>query len=250
MSIPDLGKHVRRLGFHWIELPVRPGFPCRPEAIEQDLPRTAKILADYDINILSIASSLSVGDESLYAACAETGVGVNRVMMRRHGQNYWVAEKRAREDLDAALPLCEQYNVQIGIQNHSGDFVAVNAMGLWNLVRHYPSRYVGAIWDAAHNAIAGMDPEAALDVVESHLCMINLKNAYFRKLCGHETRRDQWMVHWTIGKDGLASWHRVATRVKSMNYTGPICLTAEYSDRSAVDRLIQEDLAYAQALFK
>jgi hypothetical protein len=36
--------------------------------------------------------------------------------------------------------------------------------------------------------------------------------------------------------------------LQAINYTGPICLTAEYSDHDAVDRLIQQDLAFAQSL--
>jgi hypothetical protein len=41
----------------------------------------------------------------------------------------------------------------------------------------------------------------------------------------------------------------VAAELKRRNYTGVICLTAEYSDEPAVNRLIAEDLAYAKALF-
>jgi hypothetical protein len=38
-------------------------------------------------------------------------------------------------------------------------------------------------------------------------------------------------------------------KLKEMGYTGPICLTAEYSDEHAVDRLITEDLEFARSLF-
>lgn len=32
-------------------------------------------------------------------------------------------------------------------------------------------------------------------------------------------------------------------------YRGPVCLTAEYTDDQAVDRLIAEDVRYARSLF-
>ena len=34
MTLGALGAHIHALGFRWIELPVRPEFPCQPETIE------------------------------------------------------------------------------------------------------------------------------------------------------------------------------------------------------------------------
>lgn len=158
-------------------------------------------------------------------------------------------KKKAREELDRAIPLCEEYDIQIGIQNHYGNFVGVNAFGLHNLIKDFNPRYVGAVWDAAHNALEGMDPEPAIDVIASHLCVVNLKNAFWRRINGPEAEAAAWQVYWTSGRQGRASWARVAEKVRTMNYRGPICLTAEYSDEPAVNRLIVEDFAYAKSLF-
>lgn len=249
LSLDELGAHVHKLGFDAVELPVRPGFPCQPETIEQDLPQAVSALGAHGVQILNVTVALPLDDERLYAACAACDIGINRVMFRRGDQNYWAAEKSARQQLDAALPLCEKYDVQLGIQNHSGDFVGVHALGLHHLVETYDPRYVGVIWDAAHNALEGMAPEPALDVVASHLCMVNLKNAFWRRTTGPEAEVAQWQIYWTSGRQGRASWPRVVAKLQAMDYTGPICLTAEYSDEEAVDRLIGEDLAFVKTLF-
>lgn len=247
-ALPELALHVQRLGFQWIELPIRPGFPCQPETIEQDLSRAVRIFADHGVQILNVTAALPLNDERLYAACATAGVGMNRVMFRTEGKGYWEAEAAARQQLDAALPYCEQYGVQIGIQNHAGNYVGVHELGLYHLVKEYDPRYVGIIWDAAHNALEGMAPELALDVVTSHLCCVNLKNGYWRRTSGPEADIAEWQIYWTSGRQGRASWARVVKKLSTMNYTGPICLTAEYSDEAAVDRLIAEDLAFVQSL--
>jgi hypothetical protein len=39
-------------------------------------------------------------------------------------------------------------------------------MGLHNLVKDYDPVHVGAIWDAAHSALEGMEPEPALEEEE------------------------------------------------------------------------------------
>jgi sugar phosphate isomerase/epimerase len=248
LSLQELGAVLQRIGFDAVELPVRPGFPCQPETIEEDLPRAVKILGDYGVTIVNVTADLPLSDERLYAACASAEIPMNRVMFHLGDKSYWEAEKAARQQLDAALPHCEQYNVQIGIQNHVGRFVGVHDLGLHHLVRDYNARHIGIIWDAAHNALAGMEPEPALEVVESHLCMVNFKNAFWQRVNGPEASMAEWRVYWTLGRHGLASWPRVVAKLKAMEYTGPICLTAEYSDHDRVDALIAEDLAFARSL--
>ncbi|MBI1299738.1 TIM barrel protein [bacterium] len=250
MSLAALAAHVHDLGFDAVELPVRPGFPCRPETVEDDLPQAVTILADHGVSVLNVTADLPLDDERLYAACARAGVPMNRVMFRLGEQNYWEAEAAARRQLDAALPLCAQYGVQIGVQNHVNKFVAVHEMGLHHLVHEYNSQHVAIIWDAAHNALAGMEPEPALDVVSSHLCMVNLKNGFWQRTNGPEADVAEWKVYWTSGRQGLASWPRVIAKIKQMNYTGPICLTAEYSDHDRVDSFIAADVRFARSLLE
>ena len=248
LTLAELGAHVRKLGFQWIELPVRPGFPCQPATIERDLSEAVKILGDQGVRILNVTAALPLDDERLYAACAAAGIGMNRVMFGVDGKRYWEAEAASRRQLDAAMPFCEQYNVQIGIQNHCAKFVGVNEMGLYHLVKEYNPKQIGIIWDAAHNALEGMEPELAIDIVEAYLCCVNLKNAFWQRVNDPEAEVAEWKVYWTSGRQGRASWPRVVAKLQAINYTGPICLTAEYSDHDAVDRLIQQDLAFAQSL--
>ncbi|HRR91473.1 MAG TPA: sugar phosphate isomerase/epimerase, partial [bacterium] len=59
----------------------------------------------------------------------------------------------------------------------------------------------------------------------------------------------EWEIYWTSGKQGLASWRRVAEYLKKRNYRGVICLTAEYTTKDEVDRLIAEDIKFARSLF-
>lgn len=248
MSLPELGTHLQQMGVEWIELPVRPGFACQPESIERDLPEAARILADFDVHILNVTVDLPLDDERLYAACAAAGVNLNRVMFHCGKRSYWEAEADARRRLDTTLPFSEQYGVRTGVQNHCGNFVGVHEFGLYNLLKDYDSRYVGAIWDAAHNALEGMEPEIALDVIASHLYIVNFKNAFWKRMNSEEAEVAEWKVYWTSGRQGRASWQRVLAKLQTMGYAGPICLTAEYSDEHAVDRLIVEDLAFARSL--
>jgi sugar phosphate isomerase/epimerase len=245
MPVAELGSHIQRLGFEGIELPVRPGYQVEPENVGKELPRVARQLADYGIKITSVAGPT---DEATMAACAEASIPVIRICVGIGPEGYMATEAKLHQEYDALVPLLDRYGVTLGIQNHCDRFVA-NAMGLRHLMEKYEPGHIGAVWDAAHNALNGEEPELAIDIIWSHLCMVNLKNAFWRRKTGPEAEHVQWRHYWTSGRQGLASWPRVAAELKRRSYSGVVCLTAEYSDEPAVDRLIGEDIAFAKSLF-
>jgi sugar phosphate isomerase/epimerase len=114
--------------------------------------------------------------------------------------------------------------------------------------RYDPSR-IAVVWDAAHEALNGGLAEYALDVVWSHLCLVNLKNAFWQCISGPEADHAEWRHYWTTGRHGLASWPLVAADLVRRGYQGAVCLTAEYTDAARVDELIAQDIVYARTLF-
>ena len=244
--LPVLAKLVKGWGFDGIELPVRPRYQVLPENVARDLPKAVKQLADDGLRIFSIAGPI---DEVTIAACAEAGVPVIRIMAPIGDDGYMATEARFQKEFDNLLPLLAEYSVKIGVQNHQGRCIC-NAMGLRHLIEKYDPCLIGAVWDAAHNALNGEDPEMGIDIVWSHLCMVNLKNAFWKQVNGSEAEQMTWRPWWTSGRQGLANWPRVAAELKRRAYQGVVCLTAEYSDEASVDRLIVEDLAYAKACFE
>ncbi|WP_164821328.1 sugar phosphate isomerase/epimerase family protein [Paenibacillus koleovorans] len=245
-SIWDLGKFVSGLGFDGIEFPLRGGYQLEPQNAAQ-LPQLVKQFADHGLKIFSVASST---DEHVFAGCAEAGIPVIRIMPTMLPEvGYMASEKKAREELEALLPLCEKYGVKVGVQQHCGNNV-VDSMGLLHLLEGLDANRIGAIWDAAHDGLAGQQPEFGLDIVWPYLCMVNLKNAYYMRSNGPEATAAVWRRQYTSGRHGLASWPRAAAFLQQRGYEGVICLTAEYSAEHEVDRLIAEDIAYAKSLFE
>jgi len=246
MSLPALGAFVKGMGFDGIELPVRPGYQVEPGDVTANLPKAAQILAAEGIRIFSVAGST---DEATIAACAAAGVPIIRVCLDiPPGRAYLDHEAHIQAEYDRLVPLLERYGVRIGVQNHSGRYIA-NAMGLRHLIERYAPAQVGAVLDPAHCALNGEIPELALDIVWSHLCMVNLKNVYWHRVNGPEAAVAHYERRWTSGSQGLLSWETVAGELRRRDYTGPICLTAEYSAEDDVDRLIARDIQFARSLF-
>lgn len=246
MPLPELAMMVQQLGFSGIELPVRPGFQITPERIETDLEPAVRLFAEFGLSIFSVAGSL---DERTIAGCGSAGVKVLRIMVPIGQEGYYPTVESYRRTFDALLPACERYGVTIGVQNHCGRFLQ-NAMGLKHLVGAYDRKFVAGVLDFAHCALNGEEPELALDIIWDNLVMVNLKNAFWRRRNGPEAEFALWEPFWTSGRQGLANWPKIVGELKHRGYHGVVCLTAEYSDEAAVNRLVAADIAFARALFE
>lgn len=255
LPLHDLGTLVRDIGYQAIELPVRPGYRVPPENVGRDLPVAARILAKEGVTIASVAGP---ADPATIAACAAADVPILRVMANvAPNRSYTDEITRIRRDYDALLPILEEHGVTLGVQNHVGDFVG-NALALDQLLAPYPraghGAPIAAVWDAAHEALCGVHPEHALDIIWPRLCMVNLKNAFWQRTNGPEAKEASWRSYWTSGRHGLASWRRVISELDRRAYQGVVCITAEYTQHGAkeggVERLARQDLAYAQALLE
>ena len=245
-SVWELGKFVKELGFDGIEFPLRNGYQLEP-ADARKLPKLAEQFADHGLKIFSVASGT---DEEVFAGCAEAGIPLIRIMPVIDMEiGYVKSEKKARAELEALMPLCEKYGVKVAAQQHYGHNV-VDSMGLLHFLEGLDPKLAGAIWDSAHDALAGQQPEYGLDIVWDYLSMVNFKNAYYHRVNGPEAEEAQWKRYFTAGNQGLASWPRAAKYLKKRNYDGVVCLTAEYTNEADVDRLIRLDAAYARSLFE
>jgi sugar phosphate isomerase/epimerase len=245
-SLPELAKFVSDLGFDGVELPVRPGYQVQPENVTKGLPEAARIFADHGVRIGTLAGPT---DEVTIAACAEAGVPIIRVCESIDMKlGYMATEQKLRSGYDALLPLLKKHGVAIGVQNHC-DFCVNNSMGILHLIEGYDPRQICAVLDQAHNGLNGEPPELAIDIVWSHLRVVNLKSACWVRTNGPEAEEAEWKTHWTSGRHGLAYWTRTIRELKKRSFSGDICLTAEYSDESRVDALIAEDINYSKQLF-
>lgn len=246
-SISEIGKLVSSLGFNGIEFSLRPGYQVEPDNAEKGLPELVKQMDYYGIKVTGVAGDTS---EKIFAGCATAGIPVIRILANIDLKlGYWASEEKIKRQIEKILPLCEKYKVKVGVQNHYGPFIS-NSMELYHLLEGYNTEYVGAIWDSAQSTLAGEEPEQGLDIIWSKLCLINLKNVFYRRSNGPEAEKAKWERYFTTGRQGLASWPRIIEYLENRNYMGTIVLTHEYTDESQINRLLAEDIAYTKSLFK
>lgn len=248
LSLDELGELVASMGFDGVELPVRPGYQVEPDTIAERLPIAAQTLQRHGVDLVSVAGPTT---EAVIRACGGSGVSILRIMVKvPDDTDYLTHVEDTQRKWDAMLPALEKSGVCLGVQNHKARFLT-HAMHLYHAVNKYDPKLIGAVWDAAHEAFAGSDPELALDVVWPHLCLVNLKNGLWEHDQKDENGIQRWKTRWVAGDEGICDWPRVACELIRRGYSGDVCLTAEYSglDVKVVEATVTKDLAFAKRYF-
>ncbi len=228
----ELGRLVSGLGFAGAEVPVREAAYVSPATAEAELPKFTAQLRAEGVEPISVASDLS---ERVFAACAEAGVPMIRIMAELGPDGYAASVRRIRMLLETAAVLTERYGVQVGVQPHHGRFVA-STLGVLQLLDGLPEQFK-LVWDAAHDALAGDHPAVTLELGAERLGIVNLKNVQYLRTDG------VWRPYFVQADEGLSDWSAVFAALQKVKYTGPICLTGQYSDPAVpVGERLENDL--------
>ena len=247
LSMDELGRKVQSMGFSAIEYPLREGYQVALNDAENGMAELAKVLEKYGVAVSSIASAT---EEWAFAGCRAAGGKILRIMAATDKkQRYLDWEKSYIRYLESIEPLARKYGVTVGIQNHYGP-MASSTMELKRIVDKFDPRYIAAVWDAAHSGLAGEQTEQALDIIWDNLCLVNFKNAYYRRVNGPEAPYAKFEPYFTLGRHGTADYAKIAGYLKERGYKGDICLPAEYSDEGLVDELAPVELAYVKTLLE
>lgn len=243
----ELGEKISKMGFDAIEFPLRDGYQVTPENAITNLKPFADKMAQYNLKITSVASTT---DEKIFAACESANIELIRIMFDADlEEGYMLSECKMKKEIEKFLPLCEKYNVKVGVQHHCGAMVSTS-MELRHLLEGFDPKYVGAIWDAAHSGLAGEEPEQGLDIVWDYIMLVNLKTAFYRANSGPETSKMTYERYFTTGRYGICEWDRVIKFLHKKNYSGTICLPAEYTNGDFVEAYAEDDLNYIKQLIK
>lgn len=244
-SLDQLGSLLNEMGFKGVEFCLRPGYQVEPADAHKGLKELVKQMDKYGVRVTSIASDT---DENIFSACSEAGIPIIRILASLElERGYNSAVESVKRKIEKLIPMCEKYNVKVGIQHHFGPMIS-HSMELYQLIRDYDPKYIGAIWDSAQSILAGEEPEQGLDIIWPYLCLVNLKNVFYMRTTGPESEA-KWQRYFTTGKQGLASWPRIADYLNKRQYKGAVCLTHEYTNQTEVNKLLLEDIKYAEIIF-
>lgn len=241
---PDpLGALLAGLGFGGAEVPVRPGAYVTPETAADLLPDFVRTLARHGVRVISVAADPL---EPVFAACADAGVPLIRTMAPVGPDGYLASVRRLRRDWADAQRWSDRYGVRVGVQPHHGRYVE-STLGVLGLIEDLPG--FDLVWDAAHDALTGVDPVRSLELARPRLGLVNLKNAHYRRVPAPGPGEPRFRPWFGPAETGMADWARILGHLRETGWTAPVCLTAEYTDATTPEQkaaLVGADLELAR----
>ncbi len=250
-STDELITFAKEKGLDGFDLAIRPDYPINEDNIATELVPFSKKCADAGLSIELATIGMrpmpldDPATDAAYAACAEACVPCIKL-----GYDVWDPEKPWREQFDAARKNLEgfeklalKHGVKVVLHTHSGPYIGLNASSVAHLVDGLDPKAVGAYLDIAHLAIDGEPEGLATAISGEYLSMIAAKNARYVGNDGSEPwdrmAGSNYKIDWCKLADGLVPWKNFVAHLKDIGYDGAISVHGEYSDRHAVESVLE-----------
>lgn len=238
-TLEEVADLMKSLGVDGVELPIREGFQVTPQTINSMLPKAKQIFESRGLIIGSIAGSL---EKKTIQAMGESGISILRVCVPIDIQKgYFESVVEYRQKILSLENDLKENGVKIGLQNHHG-YNIQTALALRHLLEGIPSEIAGSVVDFGHCGLAGEHSDMALDIAGDTLLMVNFKSAYWARVNDLDEKEGKHQVVWCSSQFGLYSWQEAFECLREINYSGLICLPAEYNHIGDESPLIGNDV--------
>jgi sugar phosphate isomerase/epimerase len=247
LTVEQLGRKARELGYDGVDLCVRPGHPVHPENVETALPAAVRQWADEGLLCPMATAPVTFNDPHspeaprLFAGCAAAGVPRLKIGFWRfhEGEGYWEQLERAREALGGFVKLAAETGVQVCYQTHSGPVLGSNCAGLAMLLEGFDAQHAGAYPDLGHLALDGEDVAMGLAMIQGWLSVVGIKDAaHMPRPPGSEP---PFVPRFVPVGQGSVDWRRALRALRRLGFDGPLTVHTEYG----FDEPIIRDVGYA-----
>jgi sugar phosphate isomerase/epimerase len=242
LNYDDLGKTCRGLGFAGIDLTVRAKGHVLPENVREDLPRAVEALRKTGLEVPMITTEITsaAGAEPILKTAASLGIPYFK-------PGYWQYNsvdpltriKEVATDIRGIAALAADYNITMGLHNHSGTYVGEAVWDTWEMIRDLDPRWTGFYYDPGHATIEGGagGREISQRLVAPRLKMVAIKDFYWNKST----------PVWCPMGEGVVNWKQVFADFAAAGYAGPLSLHLEYDagmDVATRVAAVRKDLSY------
>lgn len=247
LPLKELAALISDMGVDGVELPVRDGYQVNFNNLETELYYAQEVFKEKGLRIISVASELN---KSLIEVMGNMGIQKLRVMINIDMNiGYFKSVESYRSKILEYEEILRKNRVQVIVQNHYNYWIG-SALGLYDLLKELPNDIISACLDFAHCSLSGEPVDMAIDILKDRISMVNFKSAMYVRL--NTKDEAEWKVLWGTYKDSLYNWMDAIRALKKINYTGDICLPAEYGRLGLKGQimgndiilLIEEDLDY------
>jgi sugar phosphate isomerase/epimerase len=247
-DIGEIANVASTLGFDGIDLLVRSGFqvePGQPENIAGAVKQLQAAGLTVPMATTDLTDPAAIDTERLFAAFAETGIGVVRLGYWKYdpATGYAAAFETARRHLDTLTRLAEAAGIKLTIQLHGGTIHGSGAQTAALLQGHDP-KVLGAYPDPGNQVVqeGREDWRFTLDVLKPWLAAIGVKNGGWFPSTLAESGQRTWHSDWLGLADGMVPWDDILAHLAETGFDGLYTLHSHYEvpypqviDQTALD---------------
>lgn len=231
LSVAELARTLRDIGFDGVDVMVRDGFWVTEESLERSLHEFVRVLHDFGLS----ASNATTDFLDPFNPAVERGIAclaANGIAQCRLRGFAYRGAGTFRSDWDAARrtlaqfeKLGEKHGIRAFLQTHGGTLHA-SATTSALLVDGFNPERVGIHHDPG-NMICQEGYEAwdkGFDALGGHLCMVGVKNAATFHVPQGGDYRLGWRTDWTTLSEGQVDWRAVLRALRRQGFAGPLCM--------------------------
>jgi sugar phosphate isomerase/epimerase len=232
LSFDELADGIAAAGFDGVEVTARAKDSCiHPERAADELPKLRDALAKRDLEIMILTTDIVQAGNKVSEALLRAAASV-KIPRYRLGFFRYDLKQPILPQLGALRPVVRDIaamNREIGIagvyQNHDGaDMVGATFWDLHSLIKDYPVKEIGCVFDIRHAAVeGGVAWPIYFDLMKPHLGAVSVKD--FR----WNGRKSQ---HVPLGSGQVDA--KFFKMLQQTDFDGPISVHVEYLPKGDV----------------
>lgn len=253
LSLEEVARDMKEMGFDGMDLTVRPGGRIEPHEVEHKLPDAVATIEQMGLSVPMITTGItsihSPYAEAIFGTAAECGIPALKLGYWRlqDPAEFWTMYENATVWLDGIQSLAMQYGVSANIHMHSGPYISAYPPVVYMLLEGRDPRYVGAYVDSGHMVIEGGRDgwRQGLVMLGPYINLVALKG--YSWVCERDENGKLTYDLQMLGfEESQQDWSQFLQIIKSFGYDGTVSLHSEYGEMNH-EQLIdqtQRDLDY------
>jgi sugar phosphate isomerase/epimerase len=242
LSVHEMGRVVRELGFGGVELTVRPGGHVQPGRVEQDLPQAVAGLRELGLEVPAIVVEIhTCRDEHAEVVCraaGRVGATVLRTSSRRYTRFGAIRDQiaTARSEARELEALGREYGVRLCIHCHSGDWLSAQGGILATILEQTEPRHVGVSLDVGHLTVEGGGSgwRQGIDLLQERIGIVAAKSFGWFPAPDPETNGTRWTARVMPLAEGNVRWREAFRLLRQLGWDADgralVSLHSEYQD--------------------
>lgn len=260
----EMARAASDLGFHGVDLTVRPGGHVEPERVREDLPRAVEAIQNEGLMHRMMTTAVDDADDridrTVLSTAADLGIELYRMNWFRFSRDQPLTESVER--FKTVLKSLGEVNRELGLtgcyQNHAGLMAGASMWELALMLEEADPEVMGVQYDIRHATVeGGLSWENGLRLVHPNIRTIALKDFRWTESDG------SWRVENVPIGEGMVDFTRYFQLLKEYGVQVPASVHFEYPlggaehgrseisvDREEVYRAMERDLEALRKLWR